>query len=107
MFTPEELQQIASKISLTLDTPESIKLQVKQIALAQKELKVIKKELSAVVSNINQQASQASADSFSSVVSNILGKRKLAGSIRADKRRAIQQQKQTERQPYLELKEGN
>ncbi len=54
MVTPGELQQIASKISLThLYTLKSIKLQVKQITLAQKELKVIKKELSAVVRNIN------------------------------------------------------
>lgn len=106
MVTPEEIQQIASKISLTLDTPESVKLQVKRITLAQKELKVIKKELSGTVRSINQRAAQASADSFSSVVSNILGKRKLAGSIRADKRKAIQRQKQTVRQPYLELEEA-
>lgn len=106
MTTLEELQPIASKISLTLDNPESVKLQVKQITLAQKELRVIKKELSATVRKINQQASQASTDSFSSVVSDVLGKRKLAGSMRADKRRAIQRHKQVARQPYLEIQDA-
>lgn len=105
MTTLKELQPIASKISLILDNPESVKLQVKQITLAQKELRVIKKKLSATVRTINQQASQASADSFSSVVSDVLG-RKLAGSIRADKRRAIQRHKQVARQPYLELQDA-
>lgn len=53
MATPEDLQRIAAKISLLLDNPESVKLQVKQIILAQKELRIFRKDLSATVSNIS------------------------------------------------------
>ncbi len=33
-----EIQEIIAKITLTLDNPKSVKLQVKQINLAQKQL---------------------------------------------------------------------
>lgn len=53
MATLEDLRRIASKISLLLDNPESVKLQVKQIILVQKELRIFRKDLSATVSDIN------------------------------------------------------
>jgi hypothetical protein len=99
----EEIRQSAEKISLTLDAPESVKQQIKQITLAQKQLRVVKKKLLTTVRSINQQAVQLSADSLGSVVFDILGKRKVAGSLRADKRRAIQRSKQNARQPYIDL----
>lgn len=99
----EEIRQSAEKLSLTLDTPESVKQQIKQITLAQKQLRVVKKKLSATVRSINQQAVQSSADSLGSVVFDILGKRKVAGSLRAEKRHAIQRSKQNARQPYFDL----
>jgi hypothetical protein len=43
MNTLDEIRQIASKITLTLDNPKSVKLQMKQIMLAQKQLRAIKK----------------------------------------------------------------
>ena len=103
MDVNEEIRQSAEKLSLTLDTPESVRQQIKQITLAQKQLRAVKKKLSANVRSINQQAVQSSADSLGSVVFDILGKRKVAGSLRADKRRAIQRSKQNARQPYLNL----
>ena len=101
----EEIQQIASQIKLVLDNPQSVKLQVKQIRLAQKQLRAIKKEINAVIRNINQQAIQAGADSLVSVGLDIFGKRKWAGKVRAETRRAIEREKKTARQPYMELKE--
>lgn len=53
MATLEDLRRITSKISLLLDNPESVKLQVKQIILVQKELRIFRKDLSATVSDIN------------------------------------------------------
>ena len=100
----EEIRQSAEKLSLTLDTPESVKQQIKQITLAQKQLRAVKKKLSATIRSINQQAAQSSADSLGSIVFDIVGKRKVAGSLRADKRRAVQRSKQKDREPYLDLK---
>ncbi|MGV2391046.1 MAG UNVERIFIED_CONTAM: hypothetical protein LVR29_31380 [Microcystis novacekii LVE1205-3] len=54
-----EIQEIIAKITLTLDNPKSVKLQIKQINLAQKQLRAIKKKLTPKIRNINQQASQA------------------------------------------------
>jgi ribosomal protein S13 len=106
MITLEEIQQIASKIALTLDNPKSVKLQVKQITLAQKQLRAIKKELNAAIRNVNQQATQSGADSVVSVGLDIFGKHKWAGRVRAETRRAIEREKKSARQPYLELKDA-
>lgn len=106
MISLEEIQQIASKISLTLDNPKSVKLQIKQITLAQKQLRAIKKELNAAIRNVNQQATQSGADSIVSVGLDIFGKHKWAGRVRAETRRAIEREKKSARQPYLELKDA-
>lgn len=106
MTTLEEIQQIAPKISLILDNPKSVKLQVKHITLVQKQLRAIKKELSATIRNINQEAAQSSNDSIVSAGLDIFGKHKWAGRVRAETRRATERDKKAARQPYLELKEA-
>ncbi|MGF1538967.1 MAG: hypothetical protein ACFCU5_00720 [Pleurocapsa sp.] len=102
----EEIQQIASKITLRLDNPQSVKLQVKQIGLAQKQLRAVKKEINAVIRNINQQATQSGTDSLVSVGLDVFGKHKWAGRVRAETRREIEREKKSARQPYMELKEA-
>jgi hypothetical protein len=102
----EEIQEIASKITLKLDNPRSVKLQVKHIGLAQKQLRAIKKELNTTIRSINQQATQSSTDSLVSVGLDIFGKHKWAGRFRAETRRAIEKEKKYARQPYFELKEA-
>jgi hypothetical protein len=105
MNTLEEIQQIALQISLTFDHPKSVKLQVKQITLAQKQLRDIKKELNAMIRLINQQTSQSRADTIFSGGLDIFAERKWAGTVRAQTRRAIARERQTAQQPYLQLKE--
>ena len=105
MISIEEIEQIASKIQLTLDNPKSVKLQVKQITLAQKQLRAVKKEVNATIRMINQQATQAGADSLVSVGLDILGKHKWAGRLRSETRRAIECEKKDARQPYMDLKD--
>jgi ribosomal protein S13 len=100
-----EIEQIAEKMCLTLDNPTSVKLQMKQISLAQKQLRAIKKELNATIRMINQQATQAGADSLVSVGLDIFGKHKWAGRLRSETRRAIEREKKDARQPYMNLKD--
>jgi hypothetical protein len=100
----DQIKEIASKISLTLDHPKSVKLQVKQISLAQKQLRAIKKELNTYIRNINSEFTQSSADSIISVGLDLFGKRKLAGTIRAETRRVMEREKKAARQPYMDLK---
>jgi hypothetical protein len=102
----QQIQQTQSQLSLTLDTPKSVKLQVKQISLLQKQLRVIKKEVNANIRNINQEASQSGTDTVVSVGLDIFGKHKWAGTLRAETRRAIEREKKFSRQPYLEIKEA-
>ncbi|HEY9673526.1 MAG TPA: hypothetical protein V6D11_18935 [Waterburya sp.] len=106
MTTLEEIQHIALSISLTFDHPQSVKLQVKQITLAQKQLRAIKKELNATLRLINHQTSQSRADRIFSGGLDIFGERKWAGAVRVATRRAIARERQTAQQPYLELKEA-
>lgn len=102
MFNAEEVNTIVEDIRLDLPTsPEELKQQVKRITLAQKQLRLIKKELSSEIRNINQQATQANVDSLGTVLLTAMGKRKLAGKVRADTRRAIEKHKKLARQPYL------
>jgi hypothetical protein len=101
----EQIQQIANQITLTLDNPKSVKLQIKQINLAQKQLRAIKKEINGFIRNINQDASQAYSDSVISVGLDLFGKNKLAGRVRAETRRMIERNKKDAGQPYLEIKE--
>lgn len=100
-----QIQELKQQITLTLDNPKSVKLQVKQINLVQKQLRAIKKEINLAIKQINQNATQASADSILSVGLDIFGKRKLAGTIRQSTRKAIQAEKVTLRQPYMDLKD--
>lgn len=105
MLALSDIEKIASQINLTLDNPKSVKLQAKQISLAQKQLRMIKKELNAAIKTINYQAAQSDADSLVSVGLDLFGKRKWAGTVRAETRRVIEREKKTARQPYIELKE--
>ena len=100
-----EIEQIAEKICLTLDNPKSVKLQMKQISFAQKQLRAVKKELNATIRMINQQATQAGADSLVSVGLDIFGKHKWAGRLRSETRRVIEREKKDARQPYMNLKD--
>ena len=101
----QEIQKIGNQLILTLDNPKSVKLQIKQINLAQKQLRTIKKEINGLIRNINQDASQAYSDSVISVGLDLFGKNKLAGRVRAETRRMIERNKKDARQPYLEIKE--
>ncbi|MBD0346519.1 MAG: hypothetical protein ICV55_08660 [Coleofasciculus sp. C3-bin4] len=100
-----QISQIDKQLALTLDNPQSVKLQVKQINLAQKHFRALKKEINVAIREINQQASQSGADSLVSVGLDIFGKNKWAGRVRAETRRATERQKKASRQPYLEVKD--
>lgn len=99
------INQFRNQLTLTLDKPSSVKLQVKQISLIQKQLKAIKKEVNLAFKQINQEASQSTPDSLISVGLDLFGKPKLAGQLRQSTRRVIQREKISLRQPYLNLKD--
>jgi len=100
-----QVYQLSQQITLTLDEPKSVKLQVKNIGLIQKQLKTIKKDLNLAIKQINQQALQSTPDTIVSVGLDLFGKRKWAGQMRQGTRRAIQAEKINLRQPYMEVKD--
>ncbi len=99
------INQLQNQLKLTLDNPSSVKLQIKEINLIQKQLRAIKKEVNLEIKQINQTASQSTPDSVISVGLDLFGKRKLAGQLRQSTRRAIQSEKINLRQPYINLKD--
>ena len=99
------INQLQNQLKLTLDNPSSVKLQIKEINLIQKQLRAIKKEVNLEIKQINQTASQSTPDSVISVGLDLFGKRKLAGQLRQSTRRAIQAEKISLRQPYINLKD--
>jgi len=103
--TQLQIYQLKQQMTLTLDNPKSVKLQVKNISLIQKQLRSIKKEVNLAIREINQQATQTTPDSIVSVGLDLFGKRKLAGQLRQSTRRAIQSEKISLRQPYMDIKD--
>lgn len=104
MSLMEEIRSLETKIHLVLDNPTSVKQQVKQITLVQKQLRVIKREINAQIQLINQNVAQSRPDSIVSVGLDLFGKRRLAGTVRSITRQAMQREKQEARQPYLDFK---
>ncbi len=100
-----KIKQLQQQMNLILDNPKSVKLQVKQIIMIQKQLRAIKKEVNLAIKQINQQAAQSTPDSIISLGLDLFGKRKLAGTIRQSTRMAIQSEKVILRQPYIDLKD--
>ena len=103
--TQLQIYQLGQEMTLTLDNPKSVKLQIKNINLIQKQLRAIKKEVNLTIKEINQQATQSTPDSLISVGLDLFGKRKLAGQLRQSTRRAIQSDKINARQPYMDVKD--
>ena len=103
--TQLQIYHLRQQMILTLDHPKSVKLQIKNINLIQKQLRAIKKEVNLGIKEINQQATQTSPDSIISLGLDLLGKRKFAGQIRQSTRRAIQSEKISLRQPYMDVKD--
>ena len=100
-----QIYQLRQQMALILDNPTSVKLQVKNINLIQKQLRAIKKEVNLAIKSINQKATQTTPDSIISVGLDLFGKRKLAGQLRQSARRAIQSDKINGRQPYMDIKD--
>jgi hypothetical protein len=92
-----QIYQLQQQMTLNLDNTPSVKLQVKNINFIQKQLRAIKK--------INQQATQTTPYSIISVGLELFGKRKLAGQMRQSTRKAIQLEKISLRQPYIDMKD--
>lgn len=101
----QNINKLENQLVLTLDNPSSVRLQVRQINLIQKQLRAIKKEVNLEVKKINQQASQSMPDSIVSMGLDIFGNRRLAGRVRQATRQAIQTDKIIKREPLLQLKD--
>lgn len=101
----EQAQKLENQLDLKFDTPASVKLQIKQIAFTQKQLRVLKKGLNATIREINQVSTQTGVDSILSVELDVFGSHKWAGKIRAETRRAIERQRHSDQPPYREVKD--
>jgi hypothetical protein len=101
-----QTQSLEQQLTLRLDHPPSVKHQIKHIALVQKQLRALKKELNAEIRLINQNATQTGADSLVSFGLDVFGKRKLAGRVRADTRRSIEFEKRSVREPYMDVRDA-
>jgi hypothetical protein len=63
--TQLQIEQLKQQMTLTLNNPKSVKLQVKNISLIQKQLQSIKKEMNLAIREINQQATQTVFNGYS------------------------------------------
>lgn len=101
----ERIHSARERAHIELNSPDGVRSQIRGLRLLKKELRILRTEVTTIIREINAQAGQASADSLSSVMFDLFGNRKLAGSLRAGRRRNIQATKRNVRDPFIRQKE--
>ena len=89
-------------LNVSIGSVSEAKAMIKQLSQAQKELRLVKKEIAQDVKMIRSEYSQrmAGAAVVSSGVLTLFGQRKAAGSVRAGEKRRLKSEQDARIQPY-------
>ncbi|MGB5633131.1 MAG: hypothetical protein WBM44_15770 [Waterburya sp.] len=108
MANLQQIQQIASRIYLTLDNPQSVRNQLQRVNQAQKQLRKLKQEVNGKLQEINQPVNSFGLDEAASIGLHILGQHQIARAVNRQgniaERQEKRQQKQA-RQPYIKMRD--
>ena len=104
MANLQQIKQVAAKVHLHLDNPQSVKQQLKNLNQAQKQLKQMKQEVVAEIQAINQQANSFGLDEAASIGLHLVGKHRIARQVNRQGNREEKRQKQQAR-PYKKMRD--
>lgn len=105
-----QIKKIAAQLHLTLDNPQSVREQLKEIKQAEKQLRTIKQELVADLKDNNQPDGNFDIDlsDVASIGLHIFGQHRLARGVKRQGKRAERREKQAEkreRKPKIKVKD--
>lgn len=108
MANLQQIKQVAARIYLSLDNPDSVRQQLKRIEQAQAELRRLKQEVRSKLQELNRPTNSFGLDEAASIGLHLLGKHRIARAVNRQGNRAERQQRKQQRnarQPYIKMKD--
>jgi hypothetical protein len=107
MISKEEIEEIAAKIQLNLDNPQSVRKQLKDLNLARQRLRIFQRELRQQMRQLNSKDTQQMTNSILNVAVIMLPRvaAKWGRVARVGTREFMRHQNKNAREPYLEIQE--
>lgn len=109
MANQQQIKQVAAKIYLTLDNPNSVKKQVQRVTQAQKQLRQFKQEVNTKLQEFNNQSKKSfGVDEAAAIGLHLFGKHHIARQVTRQGNQAERREKNQlhrAKQPYLKMRE--
>ncbi len=100
-----EIKKIAAKIHLTLDNPQSVREQLKEVKQAEKQLRQLKKEVVAQIKEIRKKGNEIGLDEVASFGLHLMGEHGIARRINRQGNTAERRQKKAALQPQIKMRD--
>lgn len=100
-----EIKKIAAKIHLTLDNPQSVREQLKEVKQAEQQLRQLKQEVVAEIKEINQTGNKIGLDEVASFGLHLMGEHGIARRVNRQGNRAEKRQKKASLQPQIRMRD--
>ena len=100
-----EIKKIAAKIHLTLDNPQSVREQLKEVKQAEKQLRQLKQDVVAQIKEIRQKGDEIGLDEVASLGLHLMGEHGIARRINRQGNRAERRQKKAALQPQIKMRD--
>lgn len=108
MANLQQIKQVAARLYLDLDNPDSVRQQLKRIVQAQTELHQLKREVRDRLQQLNQPTNSFGLDEAASIGLHLFGKHRIARAVSREGNKAERQarkQQKNARQPYIKMRD--
>ena len=108
MANLQQIKQVAARLHLNLNNPNSVRQQLKQINQARAELRQLKQEVNLKLKEMNQPANSFGLDEAAAIGLHLFGKHGVARQVTRQGNRAERQQRRQQnnaRQPHIKMRE--
>ena len=103
-----EIKKIAAKIHLTLDNPQSVREQLKEVKQAEKQLRAIKQEVVAEIRETKQPDNNFDISDAASIGLHIMGQHRLARGVKRQGKRAERRERKAQKnslKPQIKMRD--
>ena len=108
MTNPQQIKQVSARIYLTLDSPQSVRQQLKRINEAQSQLREFKQEINSRLKQMQPPQNDFGLDEAAAIGLHLFGKHHLARQVTREGNKAERQQRrqqQRAKQPHIKMRE--
>ena len=106
MANLQQIKQVAARLHLNLDNPQSVRQQLERINQSRAKLRQFKQENNAKLKEMQQPHNGFGLDEAASIGLHLFGKHRLAGVVRRQGNRVERNQRRQQknaRQPYIKM----